>query len=56
MLNRALEAKMEIPANGLGLAAGEWKDAPVNARRRLYAGIMVLLTTNIGLGYANRLA
>jgi hypothetical protein len=47
---------MEIPANVLGLAAGEWKGAPVNARRRLYAGIMVLPTAMIGLRYANRLA
>lgn len=50
-----LMSTMVIAANLLGLATGEWADAPGTARRRLAGGIALLLLAIIGLGYSNGL-
>ncbi len=50
-----LMSTMVIAANLLGLATGEWADAPEAARRRLAGGIALLLLAIIGLGYSNGL-
>jgi L-rhamnose-H+ transport protein len=50
-----LMSTMVIAANLLGLLTGEWTDAPAAARRKLAAGILLLLLAIVGLGYGNGL-
>jgi hypothetical protein len=40
-------------SNLLGIATGEWRDAPRHASRRLAAGLLLLLLAIIGLGFTN---
>jgi L-rhamnose-H+ transport protein len=51
-----LMSSMVLVANLLGLLSGEWRDAPVEARRRLFCGLGLLLVAIAALGYANELA
>jgi L-rhamnose-H+ transport protein len=48
-----LMSTMVLVANAQGIATGEWKDAPPGAKRRLFAGIILLVAAIGGLGYAN---
>jgi hypothetical protein len=45
-----------LVANLLGLVAGEWKGSPPGSRRRLAAGLGLLLVAIAALGCANELA
>ena len=49
-----LMSTMVLVANALGLATGEWSEAPPAARRQLWAGIGTLVGAIVLLGYANR--
>lgn len=48
-----LMSVMVATANLLGLATGEWRDAPRASTRRLYGGLLLLLVAIAGLGGAN---
>jgi L-rhamnose-H+ transport protein len=49
-----LMSTMVLAANLLGLATGEWAEAPRSARNRLLFGLGLLLLAIAGLGYSNR--
>jgi hypothetical protein len=46
-------SSMVLVANALGLASGEWAEAPRAAKRRLGIGIAVLMAAITALAYAN---
>jgi len=46
---------MVVAANGWGVATGEWRLSPVNMRKRLAAGVFLLLLAIGGLGLVNAL-
>jgi L-rhamnose-H+ transport protein len=48
-----LMSSMVLVANALGLASGEWAEAPRAAKRRLGIGIAVLMAAITALAYAN---
>jgi L-rhamnose-H+ transport protein len=50
-----LMSAMVLTANALGVATGEWRDAPRSATRTLAAGIICLLAAIVLLGYGNSL-
>jgi L-rhamnose-H+ transport protein len=50
-----LMSSMVLVANALGVLTGEWRSSPRWARRRLAAGLALLLLAIAGLGYANSL-
>jgi L-rhamnose-H+ transport protein len=52
----AMMSTMVLTANLLGLATGEWKDAPPSSLRLLFVGLGTLLAALFGLGYANQLS
>jgi L-rhamnose-H+ transport protein len=43
-----------LVANGLGIAAGEWRSAPAASKRQLAVGVLILICAVTGLGFANR--
>jgi L-rhamnose-H+ transport protein len=51
-----LMSSMVLVANLLGLLSGEWNGAPPDSRRRLSAGLGLLLVAIAALGYANEMA
>lgn len=50
-----LMSTMVLVANLLGIASGEWSDAPHASKRWLGAGLLLLLIAISGLGYVNQL-
>jgi len=50
-----LMSAMVLTANLLGLATGEWRAAPRNARRKLGGGVGLLVMAIVLLGYTNAL-
>jgi L-rhamnose-H+ transport protein len=50
-----LMSSMIITANGQGVLTGEWRAAPLHAKRHLAAGILLLILAMAGLGYAHGL-
>lgn len=49
-----LMSSMVLAANLLGLATGEWREAPAGPKRHLALGLALLMVAIAGLGYANR--
>ena len=49
-----LMSSMVLVANATGLLTGEWRGAPITARRQLAVGLAILLAAVAALGYANR--
>ena len=50
-----LMGSMVLAANLLGVATGEWRQAPPGALRQLWLGAGLLCAAVLGLGIANRL-
>ena len=48
-----LMSMMVVTANLLGLATGEWREAPGSSTRQLYYGLGLLVIAIVGLGCAN---
>jgi L-rhamnose-H+ transport protein len=49
-----LMSTIVLVANGLGIATGEWKNAPSKSFRQLAAGVSILICAVVGLFLANR--